>query len=135
MHELRIEFCLILVGIIMLTVELKVSHRQIKIAVLVKRDPASGLIAGLNATALSKGHEVSAPPRTTAIGALAYYASHANPANYQPSNITFGIMQPLVNPPKGKPFRNHALSERALGDLQNWIDAHRFESVPAVSPA
>jgi methylenetetrahydrofolate--tRNA-(uracil-5-)-methyltransferase len=96
---------------------------------------ASGLIAGLNATALSKGHEVSAPPRTTAIGALAYYASHANPANYQPSNITFGIMQPLVNPPKGKPFRNHALSERALGDLQNWIDAHRFESVPAVSPA
>jgi methylenetetrahydrofolate--tRNA-(uracil-5-)-methyltransferase len=96
---------------------------------------ASGLIAGLNATALSKGQEVAAPPRTTAIGALGYYASHANPAHYQPSNITFGIMQPLVNPPRGKPFRNHALSERALGDLQNWIDAHRSESVPAVSPA
>ncbi len=96
---------------------------------------ASGLIAGLNATALSKGQEVAAPPRTTAIGALGYYASHANPAHYQPSNITFGIMQPLVNPPKGKPSRNHALSERALGDLQNWIDAHRSESVPAVSPA
>jgi len=96
---------------------------------------ASGLIAGLNATALSKGQDVAAPPRTTAIGALGYYASHANPAHYQPSNITFGIMQPLVNPPRGKPFRNHALSERALGDLQNWIDAHRSESVPAVSPA
>ena len=32
------------------------------------------------------------PPRTTAIGALAYYVSHADPRNYQPTNITFGIM-------------------------------------------
>ena len=32
------------------------------------------------------------PPRTTAIGALAYYVSHANPRHYQPTNITFGIM-------------------------------------------
>ena len=29
------------------------------------------------------------PPRTTAIGALAFYASHANPHDYQPTNITF----------------------------------------------
>ncbi|HKS23747.1 MAG TPA: oligosaccharide flippase family protein, partial [Thermoanaerobaculia bacterium] len=33
--------------------------------------------------------------RTTAIGALAYYVSHADPAHYAPSNITFGIMPPL----------------------------------------
>ena len=39
----------------------------------------------------------SAPPRTTAIGALAYYVSHANPAHYEPSNITFGIMPPLAS--------------------------------------
>jgi methylenetetrahydrofolate--tRNA-(uracil-5-)-methyltransferase len=42
-----------------------------------------------------KGEPVSTPPRTTAIGALAYYVSHANPAHYEPSNITFGIIQPL----------------------------------------
>ena len=35
------------------------------------------------------------PPRTTAIGALAYYVSHADPKHYEPSNITFGIMPPL----------------------------------------
>jgi hypothetical protein len=35
---------------------------------------ASGLIAGRNAAALALGEEPSAPPRTTAIGALAYYA-------------------------------------------------------------
>src|SRR5205823_13412002 len=63
---------------------------------------ASGLIAGINAAALSRGETVSAPPRTTAIGALSYYVSHANPAHYEPSNVTFGILQPLDNPPKSK---------------------------------
>jgi hypothetical protein len=30
-----------------------------------------------------------------------YYVSHANPAHYEPSNITFGIMQPLdANSPR-----------------------------------
>ena len=82
---------------------------------------ASGLLAGLNAAALSKGEAVSAAPRTTAIGALAYYVSHANPAHYQPSNITFGIMPPLSPAPKGKKLRNLALSDRALRDLQAWV--------------
>ena len=40
---------------------------------------ASGLIAGRNAAALAKGEAPQAPPRTTAIGALAYYVSHADP--------------------------------------------------------
>jgi methylenetetrahydrofolate--tRNA-(uracil-5-)-methyltransferase len=82
---------------------------------------ASGLLAGLNAAALAKGESVSAPPRTTAIGALAYYASHANPAHYEPSNITFGILEPLTNAPRAKKFRNLALSERALRDLDQWV--------------
>src|SRR5215831_6280669 len=34
---------------------------------------ASGLLAGLNAAALARDEAISAPPRTTAIGALAYY--------------------------------------------------------------
>ena len=96
---------------------------------------ASGLIAGVNAAAMAKGVRVSAPPRTTAIGALAYYAAHADPAHYEPSNITFGIMEPLAKPPKSKKLRNAALAERALADLQAWINAGRPESVPAVSPA
>jgi methylenetetrahydrofolate--tRNA-(uracil-5-)-methyltransferase len=98
---------------------------------------ASGLIAGRNAAALTTGGRVSVPPRTTAIGALAYYASHANPAHYEPSNVTFGIIEPLagVTLPKNRKLRNQALSERALADLQAWSDAHRSESIPAVSPA
>src|SRR4029077_135550 len=71
---------------------------------------ASGLIAGLNAAALAKGEPVSSPPRTTAIGALAYYVSHANPAHYEPSNITFGIIQALDRRVKGKKERKLAMS-------------------------
>jgi methylenetetrahydrofolate--tRNA-(uracil-5-)-methyltransferase len=84
---------------------------------------ASGLLAGLNAAALARGEPVSSPPRTTAIGALAYYVSHANPAHYEPSNITFGIIQALEKPPRGKKLRNLALSERALADLEAWKKA------------
>jgi methylenetetrahydrofolate--tRNA-(uracil-5-)-methyltransferase len=81
---------------------------------------ASGLIAGINAAALATGRQPSAPPRTTAIGALAYYASHADPAHYDPSNITFGIMEPLTQPPRGKMDRKLAMANRALEALAGW---------------
>jgi hypothetical protein len=75
----------------------------------------------LNAAALVRGEPVSAAPRTTAIGALAYYVSHADPRHYEPSNITFGIMPPLDRPPRGKMERKLALSKRALDDLARWM--------------
>jgi methylenetetrahydrofolate--tRNA-(uracil-5-)-methyltransferase len=81
---------------------------------------ASGLIAGRNAAALALGEEPSAPPRTTAIGALAYYASHADPKHYVPSNIAFGLIPPLEQRVKSKKERNIAISERALADLASW---------------
>ena len=82
---------------------------------------ASGLIAGRNAAALVRGEEPRVPPRTTAIGALAYYVSHADPRNYQPTNITFGIMSA---PPEGarKNERKQATSDRALRDLDEWME-------------
>jgi methylenetetrahydrofolate--tRNA-(uracil-5-)-methyltransferase len=85
---------------------------------------ASGLLAGVNAAALAGGRAPSSPPRTTAIGALAYYASHAEAAHYQPSNITFGIMQPLDSTDRrlrrDRKARNEAISARALSDLGGW---------------
>ena len=93
---------------------------------------ASGLIAGRNAAALVRGEDPGVPPRTTAIGALAYYVSHANPQHYQPTNITFGIIDPFDfaqgRPPgaplrrkPGKAERNAAISARALADLAGWM--------------
>ncbi len=101
---------------------------------------ASGLMAGRNAAALALGAPLSAPPRTTAIGALAYYVSHAEPRNYQPTNITFGIISPLQpvpgrRVPRKKAERNRALSERALADLEAWVQStnspiHQFANSP-----
>ena len=82
---------------------------------------ASGLIAGRNAARLALGQDAVAPPVTTAIGALAHYVSHADPAHYQPTNITFGIMPPLDVPPKHRQERATATSARALADLERWI--------------
>jgi methylenetetrahydrofolate--tRNA-(uracil-5-)-methyltransferase len=93
---------------------------------------ASGLIAGRNAAALLRGEPLRVPPRTTAIGALAYYVSHADPRHYQPTNITFGIMQPIDDRSlprltteggrrmSRKEGRKRALSQRALAHLAEW---------------
>jgi methylenetetrahydrofolate--tRNA-(uracil-5-)-methyltransferase len=100
---------------------------------------ASGLLAGVNAAALVSGQPVMAAPRTTAIGALAYYVSHANPAHYEPSNITFGIMPPLPDdalPPgrrRDKLAKKLAISERALSDLRAW-HPHSPQRVSEVHP-
>jgi methylenetetrahydrofolate--tRNA-(uracil-5-)-methyltransferase len=82
---------------------------------------ASGLIAGRNAARMVQGAAPLAPPRTTAIGALAYYVSHADPAHYQPTNITHGIMPPLENPPRDKMQKKMLIAERALADLDAWL--------------
>ncbi len=81
---------------------------------------ASGLLAGLNAAALACGAAPTVPPRTTAIGALAYYVSHAAPGEYQPTNVTFGIMAPLPEAPRRKAARKLAMADRALADLAAW---------------
>jgi len=93
---------------------------------------ASGLIAGRNAAALALGREPSAPPRETAIGALGYYVSNADPKHYEPTNITFGIM-PAPEATAGgrrvgKADRKAATSSRALAALDDWM--HR-EAVSA----
>jgi methylenetetrahydrofolate--tRNA-(uracil-5-)-methyltransferase len=102
---------------------------------------ASGLIAGRNAAALVRGEEPRVPPRTTAIGALAYYVSHADPRHYQPTNITFGIMAPALDSTRAAAVSNSrtapepglkrrqdrklAISERALHSLDDWIKRGR----------
>jgi methylenetetrahydrofolate--tRNA-(uracil-5-)-methyltransferase len=102
---------------------------------------ASGLLAGRNAAALARGGQPGAPPRTTAIGALAYYVSHADPRNYQPTNITFGIMPPPDDPQGGRPGgrrrpradRKMLVAERALAALDEWMRSG--SAMPADTPA
>jgi methylenetetrahydrofolate--tRNA-(uracil-5-)-methyltransferase len=94
---------------------------------------ASGLMAGRNAAALVLGRPLRVPPRTTALGALAYYVSHADARHYQPTNITFGIMPPIDDHSlrrgraedgrrlSRKEARKLAHSARAVADLEEWL--------------
>ena len=96
---------------------------------------ASGLMAGRNAAALVRGLPTRTPPRTTAIGALGHYVSHANPTNYQPTNITFGIIAPLAGAPRKRQARRQAIADRALADLDAWLtgDDAGVHTAPGVS--
>jgi methylenetetrahydrofolate--tRNA-(uracil-5-)-methyltransferase len=81
---------------------------------------ASGLIAGLNAAALARDEVPQAPPRTTAIGALGHYVSHADPATYQPSNIAFGLIPVIEGAPRRRAERRRAVADRALSQVEAW---------------
>jgi len=85
---------------------------------------ASGLLAGINASRVASGVPPVIAPRETAIGALAYYVSHAEAAHYAPSNITFGIMPPLEGRVRKGRDRKAALAARALDALDAWAAIH-----------
>src|SRR5262249_26493169 len=66
---------------------------------------ATGFLAGAGAAVLAEGREVTAAPRATALGSLTTYVSGADPAKYQPANITFDLLPKLENPGRDKKAR------------------------------
>jgi methylenetetrahydrofolate--tRNA-(uracil-5-)-methyltransferase len=92
---------------------------------------ASGLIAGINAARLADGAPAVIFPATTALGALARYISSSESANYQPTNIAFGLMPPLEDNIRDKRRRKEALVRRALGDLESFAAAQLATLAPA----
>ncbi len=83
---------------------------------------ASGLIAGIGAVARVRGEEPPLFPVETALGTLQRYVSAADAESYQPTNIAFGLMPSLEDPPRDKKARKRALSERALAALQPFLE-------------
>lgn len=57
---------------------------------------ATGWLAGRNAARVARGREPLEAPPKAATGALARYVSGADAKNYQPVNITFALLVPLV---------------------------------------
>lgn len=81
---------------------------------------AMGLWAGIAAVELTEGKEVILPPPTTALGALLKYLQEANPKNFQPMNINWGLFPPLKVKIKDRRERNRQLSNRALEEMEEW---------------
>jgi len=75
---------------------------------------SSGLVAGVQMARYLKGEAPLDFPATTAIGALCHYVSEYCGSDFQPMNVTFGIMKPLDKPPKKKQERCQKMAERAL---------------------
>ena len=82
---------------------------------------AVGMMAGLMTSYELAGRTLPQPPATTAFGALlGHITGDANPDDYQPMNINFG----LFPPPEGKVHkkeRKAAITSRARADLASWM--------------
>ncbi len=90
---------------------------------------ATGLLAGLAMAQRVRGETFAPPPRTTALGSLVHYITHADPRNYQPANISFDLLPPLDDLTPGmardRRARRERQCERALVDLVSWVqNAH-----------
>jgi methylenetetrahydrofolate--tRNA-(uracil-5-)-methyltransferase len=90
---------------------------------------ATGLIAGMHASALITGYEMSPAPRSSAFGSLVHYVTHASSTNFQPANITFDLLPPLEKKIRDRNERHRTQCELALRELEGWL----AQAVPAVS--
>ena len=94
---------------------------------------AIGLLAGMSFSDEILGSEPQIPPKNTALASLLSHITNAeHQDNFQPTNINFGLFPELPNKinHKGKTLRlkgtekKKALSERALNDLNAWINSN-----------
>ncbi len=97
---------------------------------------AMGILAGRFAAAERLGQPMSAPPETTALGALLTHVTGGHlsgpKASFQPMNVNFGLFPAIETPQKtadGKRIRGkeksvarkRAMSARALADIDAWL--------------
>ena len=85
---------------------------------------ATGLLAGWNLVRLLNGKELITLPRTTILGSLCHYVTHASLADFQPMKANFGLLPPLELE-SGKKMRKRvrakAYAERAIIDLETYL--------------
>jgi len=94
---------------------------------------ATGLLAGLAAASRAAGERFTAPARTTALGSLVHYITHADPGNYQPANISFDLLPPIDGLPRhiarDRKARRARQCERALTDIVVWLEGASQKAV------
>jgi methylenetetrahydrofolate--tRNA-(uracil-5-)-methyltransferase len=83
---------------------------------------AMGLLAGINAARARNNQAIIPPPPTTALGALVGHITNTYAPQYQPMNINFGLLPPLMGAER-KQERRRLMAERALLDLAAWKEA------------
>ena len=86
---------------------------------------ATGWLAGLNAARVLRNQPMLTAPLTSAIGALCRYVSNVETKNFQPVNITFGLLEPLPvelrKKHRNKRERHMVQVEMALRDWDEFL--------------
>ena len=92
---------------------------------------ATGLLAGINLARILSGEEPVIPPPTTMLGALYRYMREADPAHFQPMNANFGLLDELGERVRDKKRKRELFAERALRDMEAWIEANEINGAVA----
>ena len=85
---------------------------------------ASGILAGINMDRLLRGEPAVVPPATTMLGGLFRYLRESPPAQFQPMNSNFGLLDPLAEYVRDKGLRREKTIARARADFENWMREH-----------
>ena len=83
---------------------------------------ATGLLAGMCASAMASGTEMASVPRASAFGSLTHYVTHADAKNFQPANITFDLLPPLAKKIRDRKERRRLQCELALKEFDGWME-------------
>jgi len=90
-----------------------------------------GLLAGINMARLLQGEPLLEIPRTSMIGALLHYITHADPENFQPMKAAMGLLPELPAWIRHKQQRYGTYAERARADLVAYLQNMDFVSITA----
>jgi methylenetetrahydrofolate--tRNA-(uracil-5-)-methyltransferase len=92
-----------------------------------------GLMAGRMAACDRLGITFQNPPATTAMGAiLSHITGGADEQTFQPMNVNFGLFPDIETKARGRE-KKKALSDRALHDMQQWINRSAMQTTRAVA--
>ncbi len=87
---------------------------------------ASGLLAGINAVRIISGEEPLIMPRNTAFGSLMHYITNADPDDFQPANINFGLLPEWPKELKDKREKKLCIANRAIESMIEFINKHKL---------
>ena len=94
---------------------------------------ATGMLAGIYAAAIARGEDPEPVPRSSALGSLMHYITHADAKHFQPANITFDLLEPLEEEVRkkvrDKKERHRMQCERALAAFDAWRSHMESRSV------
>lgn len=93
---------------------------------------ATGLMVGLMLAQILEGREPVPLPFSTALGSLSRHVSERPERDYQPANVTFGLMEDADIPEiRDKGARREAIVRSALAKVSAWI----CEALAAPAPS